>query len=149
MYRVYVGNLPYSVDPAQLAEIFAPAGTVVDQAVPMNDQGRSKGFGFVQFETVEQMRKAIEMFDGKDVGGRVLRVSEARPREDRTTQHDKPMPTPTPTEQVVDTSSEELAEETPEEVGTVAQDAPESEVVAEEPVAAPMEVSDAAPDETE
>lgn len=82
--KLYVGNLPYSADDASLAEHFGQAGAVESATViTERDTGRSKGFGFVEFSTEEDAQKAIEMFDGQDMGGRPLRVNEARPKEDR------------------------------------------------------------------
>ncbi len=82
--NLYVGNLPYSANNDSLAAHFAGAGNVV-RATVITDKfsGRSKGFGFVEFETEDEAKKAIEMFDGKDFEGRDLRVNEARPREER------------------------------------------------------------------
>jgi len=64
--------------------MFAQAGTVVSADV-ITDRatGRSKGFGFVEMSSDEEAKKAIELFDGKDLDGRNLRVSVARPREPR------------------------------------------------------------------
>lgn len=82
--KLYVGNLSYNVDDASLSEHFAQAGTVASATViTERDTGRSKGFGFVEYETDEDATKAIEMFDGQDMDGRDLRVNEARPKEDR------------------------------------------------------------------
>ena len=83
MKKIYVGNLTYTVDSDGLRKYFAQAGTVVD-AVVISDKysGRSKGFGFVEFETAEEAKKAIEMFNGKDFEGRNLVVNEARPKEE-------------------------------------------------------------------
>ena len=79
--KLYVGNLAYSVNDDQLAELFAQAGTVVS-AVVMSDRnsGRSKGFGFVEMSSEEEAAKAIEMFNGKDHEGRSMVVNEARPK---------------------------------------------------------------------
>lgn len=67
-----------------LAQTFAQAGTVVSAKV-ISDKysGRSRGFGFVEMSSDEESKKAIEMFNGKDVNGRPLVVNEARPREER------------------------------------------------------------------
>lgn len=67
-----------------MAQVFAGAGTVVSAKV-ISDKysGRSRGFGFVEMSTDEEAKKAIEMFNGKDVDGRALVVNEAKPREDR------------------------------------------------------------------
>jgi RNA recognition motif-containing protein len=78
--NLFVGNLPYSTDDAHLSEIFAPAGTVVSAKVIKDKySGRSRGFGFVQMSSDEETKKAIEMFNGKDIDGRPLVVNEARP----------------------------------------------------------------------
>jgi cold-inducible RNA-binding protein len=78
--NLFVGNLPYSMDDAKLAETFAPAGTVVSAKVIKDKySGRSRGFGFVEMSNDEESKKAIEMFNGKDVDGRPLVVNEARP----------------------------------------------------------------------
>jgi RNA recognition motif-containing protein len=80
--KLYVGNLDYAVTRDQLAEHFSQAGKIVDTVV-ISDRysGRSKGFGFVEFETDEEAKKAIEMFNGKDFQGRNIVVNEARPQE--------------------------------------------------------------------
>lgn len=84
MANLFVGNLPYSVDSNKLGEMFAAAGTVVSAKV-ISDKysGRSRGFGFVEMSSDAETKKAIEMFNGKDIDGRALVVNEARPREDR------------------------------------------------------------------
>ena len=81
--KLYVGNLEYTVTQDQLKEHFGQAGTVVD-AVVITDKisGRSKGFGFVEMTSDEEAKKAIEMFNQKDFGGRTIVVNEARPREE-------------------------------------------------------------------
>ena len=81
--KVFVGNLNYSVTSDQLREVFAQAGEVVDAVVIMEKHtGRSKGFGFVEFSSAEEAKKAIEAFDGKELEGREMRVNEAKPREE-------------------------------------------------------------------
>jgi len=82
--NLFVGNLPYNMTSDDLAATFAPAGTVVSAKV-ISDKysGRSRGFGFVEMSSDEESKKAIEMFNGKDVNGRPLVVNEARPREER------------------------------------------------------------------
>jgi cold-inducible RNA-binding protein len=79
--KLYVGNLPYTVTLDQLKDYFSGAGAVIDAVVIIDSQtGRSKGFGFVEFEKEEDAKKAIEMFGGKDFQGRNLVVNEARPK---------------------------------------------------------------------
>jgi len=83
--KLYVGNLPYTVTSEILAQMFAAAGTVVTADVIFDRQtNRSKGFGFVEMSNAEEAKKAIEMFNGKEEGGRTLVVNEARPKEDNT-----------------------------------------------------------------
>ena len=85
--NLFVGNLPYNMTSDELAQTFAQAGTVVSAKV-ISDKysGRSRGFGFVEMSSDEESKKAIEMFNGKDVNGRPLVVNEPRPREDRPRQ---------------------------------------------------------------
>ncbi len=79
--KLYIGNLPYSVDDAQLADMFADYGSVAS-AVVIKDRatGRSKGFGFVELEDDSMADQAITDMDGKEAEGRALKVSEARPQ---------------------------------------------------------------------
>lgn len=82
--NLFIGNLPYTMDSDKLAQLFATAGTVVSAKVIADKySGRSRGFGFVEMSNDEESKKAIEMFNGKDVEGRALVVNEARPREER------------------------------------------------------------------
>ena len=82
--KLYVGGLPYSSTDAELKDAFSQAGSVVSATVIMDKMtGRSKGFGFVEMSTDEEAQKAIDMWSGKDFGGRTLTVNEARPMEER------------------------------------------------------------------
>jgi len=82
--KLYVGGLPYSTNDAELQDAFSQAGSVSSAVVIMDKMtGRSKGFGFVEFASDEDAQKAIDMFNGKDFGGRTITVNEARPMEDR------------------------------------------------------------------
>lgn len=78
--NLFIGNLPYNLDDAALSQTFAAAGTVVSAKV-IKDRysGRSRGFGFVEMSNDEETKKAIEMFNGKDLNGRAIVVNEARP----------------------------------------------------------------------
>jgi len=78
--KLYVGGLPYETTEDELKDFFAQAGTV-SSATVITDRasGRSKGFGFVEMSSDEEAKKAIEMFNGKDFGGRNITVDEARP----------------------------------------------------------------------
>ena len=82
--KLYVGNLPFSVDDNKLKEIFSPYGDV-SEAVVIKDKfsGRSKGFGFVTLSDDAGAEKAIEEINGKEVDGRELKVNEAKPLEPR------------------------------------------------------------------
>ncbi|PIR97038.1 MAG: RNA-binding protein [Candidatus Doudnabacteria bacterium CG10_big_fil_rev_8_21_14_0_10_41_10] len=82
--KLYVGSLPYSTTDEELKEHFASAGTVESAKVIMDKfSGRSKGFAFVEMSSDEEATKAIEQFNGSDLGGRKLVVNEARPMTDR------------------------------------------------------------------
>lgn len=82
--KLFVGSLPWEVDDAKLAQIFAQAGTVVSaQVVKDRDTGRSRGFGFVEMSTDEEAQNAVNNLNGTDVDGRKIVVNIARPREER------------------------------------------------------------------
>ena len=82
--RIYVGNLPYSVDNTQLAQLFGSYGEVVDaHVVTDRDTGQSKGFGFIEMANEETMRQAITGLNGTLLGTQTLTVNEARPRTDQ------------------------------------------------------------------
>ena len=82
--KLFVGSLPYALTDEELAELFKDAGTVVSAKVIMDrDSGRSKGFGFVEMSTEEEVKAAISQLNGKDVNGRAIVVNEARPQENR------------------------------------------------------------------
>ncbi len=86
---LYVGNVSYQSTDESLAAAFAAAGTVVSAKIVMDKfTGRSRGFAFVDMSTEEEATKAIELLDGKDLDGRPLRVSMARPKEDRPPRRD-------------------------------------------------------------
>jgi RNA recognition motif-containing protein len=78
--RIYVGNLPFSSTEDEVRELFEQHGTVESVDLIADRQtGRPRGFGFVQMEDAQAMT-AIEALDGTEMGGRSLRVNEARPR---------------------------------------------------------------------
>ncbi len=79
MKKLYVGNLPYSVDEGQLNEIFSEEGSILSAKLIVDrDSGRSKGFGFVEFESVEDAERAIENLNGSEVSGRTITVNIAK-----------------------------------------------------------------------
>lgn len=84
MKKVFVGNLPYSVTSEQLSEIFAESAEVVSANVITDKMnGRSKGFGFVEFAEDTDLNAVIDAMNGKELDGRAITVSEARPQEQR------------------------------------------------------------------
>ena len=84
MYKLFVGGLPFSTTDDELNELFAAHGTVASAVVIKDrDTGRSKGFGFVEFENDEEGKAAEKALNNSDVGGRSITVNEARPKEDR------------------------------------------------------------------
>ena len=87
--KVYVGNLPWSVDDEKLRELFSKFGDV-EEATVIKDKfsGRSKGFGFVTFSDDASAKKAIEEMNEKEIDGRQLKVNEAKPMEDRPPRRD-------------------------------------------------------------
>ncbi len=81
--KLYVGNLPYSATEEELSTLFGQAGTVTSVAIIKDrETGRSKGFAFVEMSSSDEAQKAINMLTGHMLGGRDLRVSIARPREE-------------------------------------------------------------------
>lgn len=81
--KLYVGNLAWATTSDSLKNAFAQAGEVIS-AIVMSDKmtGRSRGFGFVEVPD-EVAEAAISMWDGKDLDGRMIKVNEARPMEER------------------------------------------------------------------
>ena len=83
--KLYVGNLSYDVSSSDLEALLSPHGTIQSAEVIMDrDTGRSKGFGFVEMNSDAEAQAAITALDGKDQGGRALKVNEAKPREPRS-----------------------------------------------------------------
>ena len=82
--RLFVGNLAWAVDSDKLREIFAEFGEIKDAHVAVDKfTNRSRGFGFVEFETEEAASAAIDALNEKDIEGRPLTVNVAKPREER------------------------------------------------------------------
>jgi len=78
--KLYVGNLSYDLSDDELKNHFAQAGNVTSaNVIRYHDTGRSKGFGFVEMGSEEEAQKAVDMFNGQDLKGRKMVVSEARP----------------------------------------------------------------------
>jgi RNA recognition motif-containing protein len=82
--NIYVGNLSYGMSEDELREAFAAYGDVASVKILTDrETGRSRGFGFVEMPNQTEGEAAISQLNGKDLGGRALRVNEARPRERR------------------------------------------------------------------
>jgi RNA recognition motif-containing protein len=82
--KLYVGNLAFQTTSEELQSLFAQAGTVASASVVEDRMtGRSRGFAFVEMSSADEANAAIEQFNGKEVGGRALKVNEAKPRENR------------------------------------------------------------------
>ena len=83
--RLYVGNLPYSIDENNLSEKFSAHGTVESaKVITDRNTGRSKGFGFVEMSTDSEAQAAIEALNGTDYDGRPVTVNEAKPMKPRS-----------------------------------------------------------------
>jgi len=77
MAKIYVGNLPFTTTDAELRTLFAEHGTVESVSLPTDrDTGRPRGFAFVEMNQTDAAR-AIQSLNGKDMGGRALRVNPA------------------------------------------------------------------------
>ena len=82
--NLYVGNLPFSTTSDDLRDAFGQYGTVSRaQVVSDRETGRSRGFGFVEMPDDAAAQKAIDELNGTSTGGRPIKVTEARPREDK------------------------------------------------------------------
>lgn len=80
--NIYVGNLSYGMSEDELRQAFSAHGEVSSAKILMDrETGRSRGFGFVEMPNQSEAEAAIAQLNGKDVGGRPLRINEARPRE--------------------------------------------------------------------
>ncbi|MFH0808321.1 MAG: RNA-binding protein [archaeon] len=144
--KLYVGNLPWSIDESKLKKIFGAFGAITE-AVLIKDKfsGRSKGFGFVTFENDADAQKAIAEMHEKDVDGRPLTVSEAKPmvpRDNDSREHSRnesseaPIANPSEinnsTEIIDDDSEAETEEEEIEDVEEAKEDASSDEPATED-----------------
>jgi RNA recognition motif-containing protein len=83
--KIYVGNLNYATTDDSVRELFLQFGSVTSANVIIDQStGRTKGFGFVEMETEEAARKAIEKLDGREFEGRRLRVNAAQEKPKRS-----------------------------------------------------------------
>ena len=82
--KLYVGNLSFETSSNELQTLFAQTGTVESVSlIEDRETGRSRGYGFVEMSTKEEGAAAIEKFNGQELGGRFLKVNEAKQRENR------------------------------------------------------------------
>lgn len=82
--KLFVGSLAWTATDADLEEFFSQVGTVVSAKVIVDrDTNRSKGFGFVEMSSDEEAKAAVDQLNGKDLAGRPVAVSEARPQAPR------------------------------------------------------------------
>jgi RNA recognition motif-containing protein len=83
--KLFIGGLAWAATDEDLKKAFEPFGEVTSASVVRYpDTGRSKGFAFVEYATVEEATKAKEEMDGKELAGRSIKVDFARPREERS-----------------------------------------------------------------
>src|SRR6202022_1805216 len=83
--KVFVGNLDFNTTRAEVQTLFSQIGEIRDVFLPTDrDSGRPRGFAFVEFENDEDAAKAIEKFNGYELGGRALRVNAAEDRPRRS-----------------------------------------------------------------
>ena len=78
--KLFVGSLPWSVDDEALKKTFEPHGTVVSaKVITDRNSGRSRGFGFVEMETADEAKSAIDALNESELEGRNIVVNEAKP----------------------------------------------------------------------
>jgi cold-inducible RNA-binding protein len=81
--KIYVGNLSFTTTEDELKTMFSAHGAVLSAKVIQDrDTGKSRGFGFVEMENDAEAQAAIAAINGKEIGGRALRISEAKEREE-------------------------------------------------------------------
>jgi RNA recognition motif-containing protein len=82
--NLFIGSLAYATTDDTMKAFFETIGPVVSaRVITDRESGRSKGFGFVEFENDDDNQKAVDQLNGKDLDGRPINVSLARPKEDR------------------------------------------------------------------
>lgn len=85
MKNLFVGNMSFQTTEADIRALFEPFGQITRvHVVTDRETGRARGFAFVEMPNDEEAKKAIAGLDGKEVGGRNLKVNEARPKEARS-----------------------------------------------------------------
>lgn len=87
--KLFIGSLEYSTTDSQLEEHFATIGKVLSAKVIVDRYtGQGKGFGFVEMETEEVAKEAMDKLNGSQLNGRAIAIKEAKPQEDRTQRYD-------------------------------------------------------------
>lgn len=87
--NLFIGSLAFATTDDGLRDFFATIGPVASaRVITDRDSGRSKGFGFVEFENEDDNQKAVDQLNGKELDGRPINVSIARPKEDRPRNND-------------------------------------------------------------
>lgn len=82
MYKLFVGGLPFATTEDELSKLFSEHGTVASAVVITDrDTGRSKGFGFVEFENEDEGKAAEQALNGSEIAGRTITVNQARPKQ--------------------------------------------------------------------
>ena len=83
--NIYLGNLPFKITENELENLFNEFGAIKKsiKIITDNETGRSRGFGFVEFENREDGESAIEQLSGKELHGRELVINESRPKKDK------------------------------------------------------------------
>ncbi len=85
MKKLFVGNMSFQTTESELRSIFEPYGEITSiNVITDRDTGRPRGFAFVELGNDGEAAKAITELDGKDVGGRALKVNEANPKPERS-----------------------------------------------------------------
>ena len=81
-FKLFVGGIPFATTDEELEAAFAEFGTVTSaKVITDRETGRSRGFAFVEYESEDEGKAAIDGLDGKELGGRTIHVSQARERE--------------------------------------------------------------------
>ena len=84
MKNLYVGNLPHSTTESELRTVFEAHGAVEKVSIVTDrETGRARGFGFVEMTNAAEADKAVAALDGTELGGRTLKINEAKPKTDR------------------------------------------------------------------
>ena len=85
MKKIFIGNIPFSMSESQLRETFEEFGTIEScKLITDAETSRSRGFGFIEYSSVEEAEAAIEKLNDAEVQGKKLVVNKARPQENRS-----------------------------------------------------------------